>query len=210
MDPFTIDVPEAQLDDLRSRLDRAHWPEPLDGAGWDYGTDQAFLRDVVAHWIHRSDWRRTEAELNDLGSFRTEASGLQVHGLHARSSDPDAVPLVLTHGWPGSVVEFLDALPTLRERFHVVVPSMPGYGFSGPTRHRAVDVHRVAAAVDATARQLGYDRYIAQGGDWGAIVTRRLGEAHADHAVAIHCNMLFAMPAPGEDDAMAGVTDDDL
>jgi pimeloyl-ACP methyl ester carboxylesterase len=210
MQQFTIEVPEQQLEDLRARLERVRWPAPLDDAGWDFGTDQEFLRAVVDHWHDRYEWRRVEAEINAAGSYVTEAAGQRVHLLHARSTAGDAIPLVLTHGWPGSIVEFLDALPALRERFHVVVPSMPGYGFSGPTRERGVDVHRVADAVAETMAQLGYDRYVAQGGDWGALVTRRLGEAYGDHAVAIHCNMLFAMPEAGDPEAMAGVTDADL
>jgi pimeloyl-ACP methyl ester carboxylesterase len=210
MEPFTIAVPDVQLDDLRDRLARAKWPQPLDGAGWDYGTEQGFLRAIVDRWLDGYDWRATEAELNDTGSYLIEAAGERVHLLHARSADADAIPLVLTHGWPGSIVEFLDALPALRERFHVVVPSMPGYGFSGPTRARGVDVHRVAEAIADVMAQLGYDRYIAQGGDWGALVTRRLGEAFPDRAVAIHCNMVFALPLPGEKGAMDGVTDADL
>jgi pimeloyl-ACP methyl ester carboxylesterase len=210
MERFTIDVPEQQLDDLRGRLARVRWPAPLEGAGWDYGTDDGFLRTVVDHWANAYDWRRLEAELNDAGSSITEAAGQRVHFLHVRSGDADAIPLVVTHGWPGSVVEFLDALPSLRERFHVVVPSMPGYGFSGPTRQRGVDVHRVADAVAELMAQLGYERYVAQGGDWGALVTRRLGEAYGDRAVAIHCNMLFAMPEPGDEHAMDGVTEADM
>jgi epoxide hydrolase len=210
MEPFTIAVPDAQLDDLRERLARANWPAPLDPPGWDFGTDDEFLRSVVRQWSTDYDWRRVEDELNEAGSYMTEAAGERVHFLHARSADASAVPLVLTHGWPGSIVEFLDVLPALRDRFHVVVPSMPGYGFSGPTRRRGVDVHRVADAVADLMAQLGYERYIAQGGDWGALVTRRLGEAYPQHAVAIHCNMLFAMPGPGDPDAMEGVTEADL
>jgi pimeloyl-ACP methyl ester carboxylesterase len=209
MEPFVIAVPEGHLDDLRDRLGRARWPDALANAGWTYGTDAAFLRDAVKHWIHRYDWRAVEDELNEAGSFVTEAAGRRIHGLHVRSRDRDAIPLVLTHGWPGSVVEFLDALPRLRERFHVVVPSMPGYGFSGPTRTTGVDVNQVADAIAVTMAQLGYDRYVAQGGDWGALVTRRLAEAHGRHVAAIHCNMLFAQPAPDDPDAMHGVTDAD-
>lgn len=210
MQPFVIAVPEDQLDDLRRRLDGARWPAEIDDAGWDYGTDQAFLRSVVARWIDGYDWRATEAELNGWGSAITEAAGLQVHLLHARSDEPGAIPLVLTHGWPGSIVEFLDALPALRERYHVVVVSMPGYGFSGPTRVRGVDSARVAAAVAEVMDQLGYERYVAQGGDWGGIVTRHLGEKHTPNVAAIHCNMLFAMPSADDPDPMDGVTDDEL
>ena len=192
MTPFTIAVAQADLDDLRRRLESARFPAELPDSGWDYGTEQAFLRSVVDRWADGYDWRATEAELNEWGSFVTTAAGQRVHLLHARSDDADAIPLVLTHGWPGSIVEFLDALPLLRERFHVVVVSMPGYGFSGPTTERGVDVAKVAAAVADVMAQLGYDRYVAQGGDWGALVVRHLGEHHAPQVAAIHTNMLFA------------------
>ena len=208
--PFTIAVPDADLDDLRRRLEMARFPAELPGGGGDYGTEQGFLRSVVERWRDGYDWRRTEAEINGWGSFVTTAAGQRVHLLHARSADADAIPLVLTHGWPGSIIEFLDAIPLLRERFHVVVVSMPGYGFSGPTRERGVDVARVAAAVADVMVQLGYDRYVAQGGDWGALVTRYLGEHYTPNVVAIHTNMLFAMPPEGEPDVMAGVTEDEI
>ena len=210
MEPFPIAIPLAQLDDLRRRLESARWPAEIDGAGWDYGTDQGFLRSVIERWTDGYDWRRTEAELNGWGSYITTAAGQRLHLLHARSANPDAIPLVLTHGWPGSIIEFLDALPLLRERFHVVVVSMPGYGFSGPTRERGIDVAKVAAAVADVMAQLGYDRYVAQGGDWGALVTRYLGEHFAPNVVAIHTNMLFALPADGDPNAMVGVTEDEI
>jgi microsomal epoxide hydrolase len=210
LEPFTIAIPDSELDDLHRRLVSARWPVELDGAGWDYGTDQAFLRSVIDRWADGYDWRRTEAELNGWGSFVTTAAGLRVHLLHVRSANADAIPLVLTHGWPGSIVEFLDALPLLRERFHVVVVSMPGYGFSGPTRDRGIDVAKVAASVADVMAQLGYDRYVAQGGDWGALVTRYLGEHYAPNVVAIHTNMLFAMPPQGAPDVMSGVIEAEL
>lgn len=210
LQPFPIDIAESQLDDLQRRLTSARWPAEIEGAGWDYGTDQTFLRSLVDRWTNGYDWRRTEDELNGWGSFVTTAAGQRVHLLHVRSSDADAIPLVLTHGWPGSVVEFLDALPLLQKRFHVVVVSMPGYGFSGPTRERGVDVAKVAAAVADVMAQLGYDRYVAQGGDWGALVTRHLGEHYAPNVVAIHSNMLFAMPPEGASDTMAGVTEEEI
>jgi microsomal epoxide hydrolase len=210
LEPFTIAIPDSELHDLHRRLVSARWPVELDGAGWDYGTDQAFLRSVIDRWADGYDWRRTEAELNGWGSFVTTAAGQRVHLLHVRSANADAIPLVLTHGWPGSIVEFLDALPLLRERFHVVVVSMPGYGFSGPTRDRGIDIAKVAASVADVMAQLGYDRYVAQGGDWGALVTRYLGEHYAPNVVAIHTNMLFAMPPEGAPDVMAGVTEAEL
>lgn len=206
-EPLVLRVAERDLDDLRHRLANTRWPAEIEGAGWDYGTDQTFLKAVVEHWLHRYDWRRLESEVNAAGSFVTTAAGQRVHFLHARSTDADAIPLVLTHGWPGSIVEFLDALPLLRRRFHVVAVSMPGYGFSGPTQQRGVDSAAVAAAVADVMAQLGYHRYVAQGGDWGAIVTRHLGEHYADRVAAIHTNMCFAPPDRDDPDLLAAVTE---
>jgi len=207
VEAFTIAVPEQALDDLRARLERARLPETSPASPWAQGMDLVSLQGYVDHWQHRYDWRRTEAEINAWPQFLVQAAGEQVHLVHARSDDPGALPLVLTHGWPGSIIEFLDCIEELRTTWHVVVVSMPGYGFSGPTRRRGVDMHAVAAAVDDAMVQLGYDRYVAQGGDWGGLVTRRLGEAHADHVMAIHGNMLFAMPGPELADPMGLLTD---
>lgn len=206
-EPLVLQVAERDLDDLRHRLANTRWPAEIEGAGWEYGTDQTFLKAVVEHWLHRYDWRRVEAEVNAIGSFVTEAAGQRVHFLHARATGPNAIPLVITHGWPGSIVEFLDAIPLLRPRFHVVVISMPGYGFSGPTRQRGVDSAAVAAAVADVMAQLGYHRYVAQGGDWGAIVTRHLGEHYADRVAAIHTNMCFAPPDRDDPELLAAVTE---
>lgn len=210
MKPFPISVADATLDDLRRRLEAARWPTELPGGEWHYGTEQAFLRSVVERWTGGYDWRRTESELNAFGSHLTTAAGQQVHLLHVPSADPAAIPLALIHGWPGSIIEFLDALPLLRERYHVVVVSMPGYGFSGPTTERGVDVAKVAAAVDDVMGQLGYRRYLAQGGDWGAIVSRYLGQHYPRSAVAIHTNMLFAPLEAEGPDMMAGVTEEEI
>jgi epoxide hydrolase len=208
--PFKIDVADDELSDLRGRLQSARWPDEFAGAGWDYGTDQAALRLLVDRWRDGYDWRATEAELNDWGSFITTAAGQRVHLLQVPSADDGAIPLVLVHGWPGSIVEFLDVLPLLRERFHAVVFSMPGCGFSGPTTELGVDTAKVAAAVDDVMGQLGYTRYVAQGGDWGALVVRYLGEHYSHHVAAIHTNMLFS-PFDGDGaDAMTGVTESEL
>jgi microsomal epoxide hydrolase len=145
-----------------------------------------------------------------VGIVVTTAAGQHVHLLHVPSDDDNAIPLVLIHGWPGSIIEFVDVLPLLRERFHVVVFSMPGYGFSGPTTELGVDTAKVAAAADDVMGQLGYDRYVAQGGDWGALVVRLLGEHYSHHVAAIHTNMLFS-PFDGDGtDAMTGVTESEL
>jgi epoxide hydrolase len=216
MRPFTIAVPQSDLDDLERRLARTRLPESLSGVGSGYGLPRPIVEKFLDYWRHSYDWRAWEARLNQYPQFLTSGAGQMVHLLHVRSPEPDALPLVLTHGWPGSIVEFLDSVGPLShprahgadptDAFHVVVPSIPGYGFSGPTTHTGVHVDVVAAAIADVMGQLGYERFVAQGGDWGALVTRRLGEAHAPQVIGIHCNMLFALPADGSR-SMDGVTD---
>jgi microsomal epoxide hydrolase len=206
--PFRVAVPDAVLDDLRRRLAATRYPEPLPGAGWDYGTDQDYLRELVDYWRDGYDWRATEARLNQLDHARTELDGQTIHFVHARSPRSDARPLLLTHGWPGSIVEFLSVLGPLTDpaahggdpadAFHVVAPSLPGYAFSGPTHERGWDIDRTARAWAELMRRLGYDRYLAQGGDWGAFVTTQVALLDPDHVAGIHVNM--AAPNPAGDD----------
>lgn len=215
--PFAIHIDDADLADLRTRLANTRYPAPSPSAPWRLGIPQNVLEEAITHWLDRYDWRSRESLMNAYPHFLTTAAGEQLHFLHVRSPNPNATPLLLTHGWPGSFVEFLDVLGPLSnpaahggdpaDAFHVVVPSMPGYAFSGPTTQPGFDVHRVADAVAELMAQIGYDRYVAQGGDWGAIVTRRLGEAYADRLLGVHFNMLFALPTPDDADPMAGVTD---
>ncbi|MBY0401260.1 epoxide hydrolase [Myxococcota bacterium] len=215
--PFAIEVPTPILSDLHTRLAQTRWPAPSPSAPWRLGIPQDVLHDAIAHWRTTYDWSARQARMNAFPHFLTTAAGEQLHFIHVRSPNPNATPLLLTHGWPGSFVEFLDVLGPLSDpaahggdpadAFHVVVPSMPGYGFSGPTTQSGFDVHRVADAVAELMAQLGYARYVAQGGDWGAIVTRRLGEAYADRLLGVHFNMIFALPDASDPDPMAGVTD---
>lgn len=217
--PFTIAVPDDVLEDLHRRLDHTRWPDQAPGDPWSFGIPVTEVQAAVDHWRHRYDWRAREAAMNRWPQFLTEAQGEQVHFLHVRSPHDDATPLLLTHGWPGSFVEFLDVIGpltdpeghggTAADAFHVVVPSMPGYGFSGPTRTPGFDVNKVADALADVMSQLGYDRFVAQGGDWGAVVTRRLGQAHADRLIGLHVNMIFAFPDRDDPDPMAGVTEAD-
>ncbi|GAA4669010.1 epoxide hydrolase family protein [Amycolatopsis dongchuanensis] len=190
MDPFRIDVPQEQLDDLHTRLDLTRWPAGLPGSGWGSGVPLGYLKELAHHWRHGYDWRRHECELNEFPQFTTEIDGQRVHFLHVRSGRTDALPLLLTHGWPGSVVEFLKVLGPLSADFHVVVPSLPGYGFSGPTTEPGWGVHRIARAWAELMRRLGYGRYAAHGGDWGALITRELGRLDAEHVTAVHLTML--------------------
>jgi pimeloyl-ACP methyl ester carboxylesterase len=203
--PFVLDVPEAQLDDLRDRLARTRWPERETVADWSQGIPLAYVRELCAYWAEGYDWRRVERRLNDVGQSRTEIDGLGIHFLHARSPHPDALPLVITHGWPGSVVEFLDVLGPMTDppahggdaadAFHVVCPSLPGYGFSDKPAAPGWGVQRIAAAWAALMARLGYERYGAQGGDWGSPVTLQLAQIDADHLAGIHVNMPLVSPA---------------
>jgi pimeloyl-ACP methyl ester carboxylesterase len=196
--PFRIEVSAAQLDELRDRLARTRWPDELPDVGWDYGVPLGYLKDLAGYWRNAYDWRANEARLNTYPQFTTTIDGQNIHFLHVRSPEPGALPLVLTHGWPGSVAEFLDVIGPLSDprahggnaadAFHLVIPSMPGFGFSGPTHEKGWNTGRVAAAWAALMGRLGYQRYGAQGGDLGALVSPELGHVDAERVVGIHLN----------------------
>jgi pimeloyl-ACP methyl ester carboxylesterase len=196
--PFTLHVPQARLDDLRDRLDRTAWPPPLPGDDWDTGVPTHWLRGLVEYWRTGYDWRAAEARINAIPQFTTEINGQRVHFLHVRSPEPGALPLILTHGWPGSIVEFLDVIGPLTDpaahggdpadAFDVVVPSLPGFGFSGPTADAGWTADRIARTWAELMRRLGYDRYGAQGGDIGAVVSPQLGRVAPGHVVGVHVN----------------------
>ena len=162
---FTIDVPQAALDDLKARLANTRWPEKETVKDWDQGVPLAYAQELATYWRDEYDWRGVEARLNSLPNYLATVDGLDIHFLHVRSPKPDARPLVLTHGWPGSVLEFLDVIQPLSADYHLVIPSLPGYGFSGKPTEAKWSVEHIAAAWDALMRALGYDRYFAQGGD---------------------------------------------
>ncbi len=203
--PFRVEVAQEQLDDLADRLARTRWAEPETVDDISQGVREEFLRSLVAHWADGYDWRRLERRLNDLPQFRVELDGggpdsLRVHVIHVRSSRPDATPLLLTHGWPGSVCEFLDVIAPLTEpdadepAFHVVIPALPGFGFSDKPTSPGWGIERIADAWAQLMARLGYEQYVAQGGDWGSIVTSSLAERDAEHIVGIHLNMPLAPP----------------
>jgi pimeloyl-ACP methyl ester carboxylesterase len=198
IEPFEIAVEESVLEDLRERLARTRFPDQIEGTGWEYGTPVPYLRELVAYWLDDYDWRVEEAKLNELDHFTTEIDGQQVHFVHARSESADALPLLMIHGWPGSIVEFQDVIPRLAEDFHVVAPSLPGYGFSEPTRTPGWNPTRIARAFIELMARLGYDRYGVQGGDWGAQVATQIAALDPEHCVALHLNMAFAR-RPKED-----------
>src|SRR6266571_8419778 len=196
--PFRVDIPDADLDDLRDRLARTRWPDELPGAGWAYGVPLGYLKELAEYWRSGYDWRAQEARLNQFPQFVTTVDGARVHFLHVPSPRREALPLVITHGWPGSIAEFLDVIGPLSDpgahggdpadAFHLVLPSIPGYGLSGPTHDTGWTTGRVAKAWAELMRRLGYQRYGAQGGDWGAFVSPELGRADPDRVVGVHVN----------------------
>jgi pimeloyl-ACP methyl ester carboxylesterase len=211
---FRIGVPQAALDDLSKRLAQTRWPDDLPGTGWDYGPPEGYLKAYVEYWNAAYDWRKHEAALNAFPQFTTTIDDANVHFIHVRSPEPDARPLMLIHGWPGSIAEFIDMIGPLSdprrhgsdpaEAFHIIVPSIPGYGFSGPTTERGWSDKRVAAAFAELMRRLGYERYGVHGGDMGSIIGRTLGMADQARIVGVHVLQAFAFPsgAPGEMDGL--------
>jgi pimeloyl-ACP methyl ester carboxylesterase len=211
--PFSLEIPQADLDDLRDRLARTRWPSELPGGGWDRGVPLQYLKELAEYWRTGYDWREHEARLNELPQFTTTIDGTRVHFLHIRSPEPDALPLVVTHGWPGSIVEFLDVIGPLTDprshggdpadAFHLVIPSIPGFGLSGPTSEPGWSAGRVAGAFAELMSRLGYERYGAQGGDEGAIISPDIGRAAPDHVVGVHVNAASVgfMPFPPLEDS---------
>ena len=202
--PFRIEIADAALDDLRQRLRRTRWPEPETVADWSQGIPLNYVQELCRYWADAYEWRAREARLNSFPQFRTDIDGLGIHFIHVRSPEPDALPVIITHGWPGSVVEFLEVIGPLTDpaghgaatapAFHVVCPSLPGYGFSDKPAQAGWGVERVARAWAVLMARLGYDRYCAQGGDWGAAVTMSIGQQDAENVAGIHLNMPIAVP----------------
>lgn len=213
--PFTVAVPEETLIDLRDRLDRTRYFDSFGGDGWDLGVSHSYLVELCEYWRATFDWRAQEAIINAFDQFMFEVDGQPIHFIHARSPHTGAVPLLLVHGWPGSVFELVKIIEPLidppahggnaTDAFHVVAPSIPGYGFSGPTLHPGWGPKRIAAAFAAVMDHLGYERYGAGGGDWGAIITTDLARADSGrHLLGLHLTMPLGEPPPdGEDDVLS-------
>ena len=207
IEPFELRVSDAQLADLNRRLRDTRWPERETVEDWSQGVPLAYLQDLVAYWQNDYDWRARETRLNRFPQLRVTVGSERIHLYHVRSRHAQAMPLIMTHGWPGSVIEFLEVLAPLtspeefggdpRDAFHVVCPSLPGYGFSDKPAQRGCGVERIAALWDELMVKLGYPSYYAQGGDWGAAVTTQIGVQNLGHCRGIHLNMPVAAPPPG-------------
>jgi pimeloyl-ACP methyl ester carboxylesterase len=210
--PFSIDFGDHAVADLRDRLRRVRWPEKETVDDWSQGVPLAYLREICEYWANGYDFDQAQQRLNAYSQYRIPIDGLDVHYLHVRSRHAGAVPIVLTHGWPGSFVEFLGVIELLAnpadpaDAFDVVVPSLPGFGYSGKPMHTGWGVDRIAHAWDELMVHLGYERYGAQGGDWGAMVTTRVAQLHSDHVIGVHVNM--PVVAIGADD-MTDLTDEE-
>jgi pimeloyl-ACP methyl ester carboxylesterase len=210
--PYTIRVPDAALVDLKERLARTRLPDAIDGSGWSYGTDLVYLKELIAYWRDKFDWREQERRLNGYEQFKTNIDGIDVHFVHRRSTQPNALPLLMTHGWPGSFVEFTKIIDPLsdpvshggrsEDAFHVVIPSIPGYGFSDAPRQSGYGPRRMADIFAKLMARLGYTRYGAQGGDWGSIISRSLAVQDAAHVAGLHLNFCSGSPPPGVGNAI--------
>jgi pimeloyl-ACP methyl ester carboxylesterase len=218
--PFRIEIPQADLEDLHDRLAQTRWPDELPGVGWDRGVPLDYIKELAEYWRTVYDWREHETRLNEIPQFTTTIDGQGIHFLHVRSPESDAMALMLIHGWPGSIVEFLDVIGSLTDprahgadpadAFHLVIPSIPGYGFSGPTRDTGWTTRRIAEAFAELMSRLGYERYGAQGGDWGAMLSPELGRIDPDHVIGVHVNaatMGFIPFGPVDPGELASFTD---
>lgn len=213
--PFTISVDDNAIKDLQYRLTQTRWPDQIPETKWEYGANLEWLRETALYWASDYNWRTAETELNDMDHVVTTINGQRIHAIHQKSPHPRALPLMLIHGWPGSVVEFLDIIGPLTnptkyggdeiDAFHVIAPSLPGYGWSGPTKDRGWDIHRTAHTFCELLLRLGYRRYGLQGGDWGSFISRLIAGHNQENVVGCHVNMIIARP-PGEKGDFENIT----
>jgi pimeloyl-ACP methyl ester carboxylesterase len=197
VEPFAIAIDEEVLVDLRARIGSTRWPEPAPGEPWGQGTDLTYLQDVLAYWADGFDWRARERELNELHHFRADVDGVRIHFVHERARDGDGVPLILTHGWPSSFLELLALVPLLTDRFDLVIPSLPGYGFSERPARTGVTSRYTAGLWHRLMQGLGYERYGAQGGDWGAAVSTFMALDDPERMIGLHLSNLDNDPYTG-------------
>ena len=211
--PFKISITDAVLKDLKQRLNNTRWPEKETVDDWSQGVPLAYTQEMCAYWLNEYDWRARETLLNQYEQFTTELNGIDIHFIHASSPHENARPLIMTHGWPGSIVEFQKVIGPLidpvahggdaQDAFHVVCPSLPGYGFSGKPKETGWSIEKIAETWNQLMLRLGYDQYFAQGGDWGAVVTSAIGMQNLGNCQAIHINMVFVEPDPATMDDLS-------
>ncbi len=219
IEAFTIAISDDAIDDLYRRLDRARWPDQVNDDDWSYGTDITYLKELVNYWRHDFDWKQQQAVLNQFDQYRMEIDGQWLHYIHQRSPHQHARPLLICHGWPGSIIEFLELIPRLTEpeKFggkaedacHVICPSLPGFAFSDAAAKPGMNTRAIAKKMVQLMAGLEYPHYLAQGGDWGAMITRHIADLDARHCEAIHLNMVLAFPPEGLEDPMMVVTDEE-
>ena len=210
--PYEVHISDEVLEDLKERLARTRWPDEIEGADWDYGSNLAYIRELCDYWLNDFDWREREREINEFDHFRAEVDGLGIHFIHAKGTGPNPMPLVITHGWPSTFVEMLKIIPLLsdpaghgadaEDSFDVIVPSMPGYGFSDRPTQRGMSPGRISKLWHTLMTEgLGYDSFVAQGGDWGAQITTTLGLEYPEMVRGIHLTMAGGgSPIPPEDE----------
>lgn len=213
--PYKIEVAQSALDDLKNRIKNTRWPDELPDAGWDYGVPVHYIKGLADYWQNKYDWRKWEKKLNQYPQFTTEIDGQKIHFFHIQSPEPNAMPLILTHGWPGSVVEYLSVIDLLTnptahggkssDAFHLVIPSLPGYGFSGPTHDKGWTNQRIAKAWAQLMQGLGYQKYGAVGNDAGSMINPELGRIDAEHVVGLHVTQIFSFPS-GDPKEMENLT----
>jgi microsomal epoxide hydrolase len=212
--PFTINVPDAAIDDLQQRLANTRLPDQLSGTSWEYGTDSSYLRELLNYWQNEFDWRAQEAQLNQFDHFKTAIDDLGLHFIHQRSTHANAIPLLLVHGWPGSISEFTKIIPQLTnpddasDAFHVIAPSLPGFGFSDRPQVAGYSPEKIATVLASLMEKLGYERYAIAGGDWGAIINRHLANHYPERLIGMHSNMILA-GAPADEAARNNITDEE-
>ena len=213
--PFEISVADADIEDLKRRLGNTRWPDQIAGTSWEYGTDVSYLRELVDYWQNEFDWKKQELELNQFDQFKTEIDGLELHFIHQRSSNADAIPLLMVHGWPGSISEFSKIIGPLTDpgnhsgditdSFHIVAPSLPGFGFSGKPQQPGFNPEKIAHILAALMEKIGYQRYAIAGGDWGAIINRHLANHYPERLIGLHSNLILAS-APADEETRNAVT----
>ena len=209
---FKVSVDESQIEDLHKRIDLIRWPDEINDEMWSLGTKKSFLKDAMHFWKNDFDWRKHENQINDFGSYKFKTKdGLEIHFIHSKSKSENSIPILITHGWPGSIQEFFKIIPLLNQykdglSFDVICPSMPGYGFSDKPTEKGYDSKKIAQINHELMVALGYKKYIVQGGDWGSTVSKWSAELYPKEVMGLHLNLVIAFP-PEKDDPMEGVTE---